>query len=67
MRKLYLFGDLAENFEILVNPFIKQSGGEKAKIVLLITGGNDWEKYVNNYTTPMKNNGANNISVIVPE
>ena len=67
MRKLYLFGDLAENFEILVNPFIKQSGGEKAKIVLLLAGGKDWEKYVNIYTTPMRNNGANNISVIVPE
>jgi cyanophycinase-like exopeptidase len=67
MRKLYLFGDLAENFEILVNPFIRQSGGEKAKIVLLIAGGKDWEKYIENYTIPMKNNGANNISVIVPE
>ncbi|OQX71922.1 MAG: hypothetical protein B6D62_00895, partial [Candidatus Cloacimonas sp. 4484_275] len=67
MRKLYLFGDLAENFETLVNPFVKQSGGEKAKIVLLIAGGKDWEKHIYIYTTPMRKNGVNNISVIVPE
>ena len=67
MRKMYLFGDLAENFEILIDPFIQQTGGKNSKIVLLIAGGKGWENLIKSYIVPMKNNGAINISVIVPE
>jgi cyanophycinase len=67
MRKLYLYGDLAENFAGLAKPFIESAGGENSRIVLLIAGGNDWKKHIESYLKPFRINGAKDISVIVPE
>ncbi len=66
MGKLYLLGDLASNFVEVIKPFIVDSGGENAKIAFLIAGGNGWESHIKNYINPLKENGINNISVIVP-
>jgi cyanophycinase len=48
-RKLFLVSDFSEKFDEFAARFVEVSGGEKAKIVFMMQGGKDWEKYYLQY------------------
>ncbi|OAB42766.1 cyanophycinase [Paenibacillus antarcticus] len=65
-KYLFLFGanpSLEEANEL----FIQKSGGQNAKIVLLIMNRSGWEEYLPRYTDVWKRNGVVHISVILPD
>lgn len=39
MERIFLYGDIADNFEAVSVPFVEAAGGPKARIALLLMGG----------------------------
>lgn len=66
MKQMFLFGDVADNFELTSIPFVEAAGGPSAKIALLLMGGSEWEKYVSRYRDPWIRLGAAEVIPIVP-
>jgi len=66
MERIFLYGDIADNFEAVSVPFVEAAGGPKARIALLLMGGPDWEKYVSRYCDPWKRLGVARVIPIVP-
>lgn len=52
MKRVFLYGDVKDNFESVSIPFVQASGGRSAEIALLLIGGPQWEKYVPRYRDP---------------
>jgi hypothetical protein len=66
MRRLFLFSDLADNFEALSTAFVEAAGGRSARIALLLAGGPGWERYVPRYRAPWMRLGAAEVIPIAP-
>lgn len=66
MNRLFLYGDVSQNFEEVSKPFIKASGGTDAVIVLLLQGGQGWEKFLPRYVDPWKRLGVEKVTPIIP-
>lgn len=66
MRKLFLYGDIADNFESVSAPFIEAAGGRSSRIALLLAGGPDWEQYLPQYRDPWMRLGAAEVIPLVP-
>ena len=66
MRRIFLYGDIADNFEAVSAPFVQAAGGHSARIALLLAGGPDWEDYVPRYRDPWMRLGAAEVVPIVP-
>lgn len=67
MRKLYLFGDFAENFRIVSRSFVLSSGAESARIAVLMQGEKGWQEYFSQYEEIFKYHGAREVFPIFPE
>jgi len=66
MKRVFLYGDVADNFEFTSTPFVEASGGRSAKIALLLAGGSDWVRYVPRYRDPWIRLGVAKVVPIVP-
>jgi len=66
MKQIFLYGDLADNFEAVSVLFIEAVEGPSARIASLLAGGPDWEQYVPRYRAPWKRLGAVEIVPIAP-
>jgi cyanophycinase len=66
MGRLFLFGDVADNFEAVSTAFVEAAGGRSARIALLLAGGPDWERYVPRYRDPWMRLGAAEVIPIAP-
>jgi cyanophycinase len=66
MRRLFLFSNLADNFEAVSTGFVEAAGGSSARIALLLAGGPDWERYVPRYRDPWIHLGAAEVIPIAP-
>ena len=65
-RHVFLYGNIADNFEANSALFIEAAGGQSAKIALLLQGGPDWETYGPRYRDPWMRLGAAEVAPIVP-
>lgn len=66
MRRVFLYSNVADNFESNSAPFVQAAGGSSAKIALLLLGRPDWETYVPRYRDPWLRLGAAGVVPIVP-
>jgi len=66
MRRVFLYGDVANNFESTSTPFVEASGGRSVKIALLLAGGSDWMRCVPRYRDPWTRLGATEVVPIAP-
>lgn len=66
MRRVFLYSNVADNFESISAPFVQAAGGRSAKIALLLLGGPDWEQYVARYSDPWMRLGAAEVVPIAP-
>ena len=66
MKRLFLYGDVADNFGTTSIPFVEAAGGRAAKIALLLTGGPGWDRYVAVYRDPWMRAGAAEVIPIAP-
>jgi cyanophycinase len=66
MRRLFLYSNIANNFESNSSSFVRAAGGRSAKVALLLMGGSDWKKYVARYRDPWMRLGAGEVVPIVP-
>ena len=67
MKRLFLYGDVADNFGTTSIPFVEAAGGRAARIALLLAGGAGWERYVNVYRDPWMRQGAAEVLPIAPD
>ena len=65
-RRLFLLGGSAA-FQVTADDFVHAAGGREARIVLLLQGGRDWQRYVPEYTNPWTARGVQYHDVIVPD
>ena len=65
-KLLFLLGGDAA-FEVAAQEFVPAAGGRDAQIVLLLQGGQGWEKYVPRYVEPWLKLGIAGYRVIVPD
>jgi cyanophycinase len=65
-KRLFLLGGSAA-FEAAADEFVTASGGRDATIVLLLQGGNHWEKYVPDYVQPWTRRGVSRYHSIAPD
>jgi len=66
MKRVFLFGDMADNFEANSVSFVEAAGGGSARIALFLIGGPGWERYVPRYRDPWMHLGAAEVCPIVP-
>jgi len=52
MKRVFLYGDVADNFEANSAWFVEAAGARDARIALLLMGGPNWERYVARYRDP---------------
>ncbi|MDY6915718.1 MAG: Type 1 glutamine amidotransferase-like domain-containing protein [Candidatus Cloacimonadota bacterium] len=48
-RKLFLISEITDNFSDICRKFVLAAGGENARIVYLMQGDKNWQKYFNEY------------------
>jgi cyanophycinase len=65
-RKLFLLGGSAA-FDVTADEFVATAGGHDARIVLLLQGGVNWQKYVPDYVRPWTQRSVSCYEVIVPD
>lgn len=67
MRRLFLFGGRADNFEVTSQPFIQAAGGRHAQIALLLASGNPgWDRNLAWYRDPWLRAGVQRVVPIYP-
>jgi|Deesub1362A_J573_1020465.scaffolds.fasta_scaffold06187_1 cyanophycinase-like exopeptidase len=66
MRRVFLYGDIVDNFESVSAHFIEAAGGSSAKIALLLMGGPGWKGYLPRYRDPWAQLGAVEVIPIAP-
>ncbi len=65
LRQPFLLGGSAA-FDVPADEFVPAAGGRDARIVLLLQGGRNWQKYVPEYTRSWTARGMSRYDVIVP-
>jgi cyanophycinase len=66
-RLLFLLGGSNAAFDLVAEKFVPASGGRDAVIVLLMQGGQGWQKYVPDYIGPWLRRGVTKVHPIVPD
>jgi len=66
MKRVFLYGDVADSFEANSAWFVEAAGARDARIALLLMGGPSWERYVARYRDPWTRLGAAEVWPIVP-
>ena len=66
-RKLFLISDFTNNFIDYAKRFVEAAGGKEAKIVYLMQGGKDWEKYYMQYKEVFQKSGVLDFFPIYPD
>lgn len=64
MRRMFLYGGFADNFEAIHAPFVAAAGGAHARIALLFPP--DSERFLDRYCEPWRRLGAGEIVPILP-
>ena len=67
VRKLFLISNFTENFKDYTDRFVKAAGGKDARIVFLMQGGKDWEKYYLQYNEVFQKSGPIDFFPIYPD
>jgi cyanophycinase len=66
-RLLFLVGGTDDGIlDLVAAEFVPAAGGTKARIALLLIGGEGWEAYVARYVAPWEGRGVRRVEVIVP-
>jgi len=66
MRQLFLYGNVADNFQAVSAPFVAAAGGPQARIALLFPGVGDPNRFLPMYRDPWIALGASEVLLVVP-